>query len=262
MEDKYNETVTIRNDLQNALKNDVLEVFYQPVHCLNDSTITGVEALVRWTNGNEWVSPAKFIPIAETTGQITQVGEQVLKKVIEDIKKYPQLQNMTVAVNFSTKQIIKDNFASNLLSLLTENNIILENFTVEVTESYFQERGVIVSKLIELVDYGLNVAIDDFGTGYSSLSYLTHQPASIIKLDREFTIGAHLLNTKEQKLLDTIIRFCYDLDKSVIVEGVEGEGLIKHLSKFEGIKVQGYFFSKPLPIHSLIDYIENNKIKD
>ena len=262
MEDKYNETVTIRNDLQNALKNDVLEVFYQPVHCLNDSTITGVEALVRWSNGNEWVSPAKFIPIAETTGQITQVGEQVLKKVIEDIKKYPQLQNITVAVNFSTKQIIKDNFASNLLSLLTENNIILENFTVEVTESYFQERGVIVSKLIELVDYGLNVAIDDFGTGYSSLSYLTHQPANIIKLDREFTIGAHLLNTKEQKLLDTIIRFCYDLDKSVIVEGVEGEGLIKHLSKFEGIKVQGYFFSKPLPIHSLIDYIENNKIKD
>ena len=79
--------------------NDVLEVFYQPVHCLNDSTITGVEALVRWSNGNEWVSPAKFIPIAETTGQITQVGEQVLKKVIEDIKKYPQLQNMTVGRN-------------------------------------------------------------------------------------------------------------------------------------------------------------------
>ena len=259
MEDKHNETVTIRNNLQNALKNNALEVFYQPVHRLNENTITGVEALVRWSNGNEWVSPAKFIPIAETTGQIVQVGEQVLNKVIEDIKKYPQLQNMTVAVNFSTKQIIKDDFASNLLSLLTKNNIIFENFTVEVTESSFQEKKAIEKKLIELVDSGLNVAIDDFGAGYSSLSYLTHRPANIIKIDREFTIGAHLVNTKEQKMLDTIIRVCYDLDKKVIVEGVEDEELIKHLSQFEGIKIQGYFFSKPLPIDSLIAYIKNSK---
>lgn len=259
MEDTHNEAVTIRNNLQNAIKNNELEVFYQPVHRLNESMVTGVEALVRWSNGNEWVSPAKFIPIAETTGQIIQVGEQVLNKVIEDIKKYPQLQNMTVAVNFSTKQIIKDNFASNLISLLTKNHITFENFTVEVTESSFQEKKAIEKKLIELVDSGLNVAIDDFGAGYSSLSYLTHQPANIIKIDREFTIGAHLINTKEQKMLDTIIRVCYDLDKKVIVEGVENEKLIKHLSQFEGIKIQGYFFSKPLPIDSLIDYIENNK---
>ena len=257
MEDKHNETVTLRNNLQSALKNNELEVFYQPVHCLTNNVITGVEALVRWRHGDEWISPAKFIPIAETTGQIIQVGEQVLNRVIEDIKKYPQLQNLTVAVNFSTKQIIKDNFSSSLISLLAENNIRYQNFTVEVTESSFQEKTLIEKKLIELVDSGLNVAIDDFGTGYSSLSYLAHQPANIIKIDREFTINANL-NTKEKKLLDTIINVCFDLEKKVIVEGVEDEELIKHLTKFEGIRIQGYFFSKPLPINRLLEYIKNH----
>ncbi|WP_301003344.1 bifunctional diguanylate cyclase/phosphodiesterase [Pseudoalteromonas sp.] len=257
MEDKHNETVTIRNNLQSALKSNELDVFYQPVHCLTNNVITGVEALVRWRHGGEWISPAKFIPIAETTGQIIQVGEQVLNRVIEDIKKYPQLQNLTVAVNFSTKQIIKDNFSRNLLALLAQNNIVYKNFTVEVTESSFQEKASIEKKLIELVDSGINVAIDDFGTGYSSLSYLAHQPANIIKIDREFTIGAHL-NTKEQKLLDTIIKACFDLDKKVIVEGIENEALVKHLSQFEGVRIQGYVFSKPLPINRLLEYIKNH----
>jgi diguanylate cyclase (GGDEF)-like protein len=254
MQDKHNETVTLRNNLQSALKSNELEVFYQPVHCLTNNVITGVEALVRWRHGDEWISPAKFIPIAETTGQIIQVGEQVLNRVIEDINKYPQLQNITVAVNFSTKQIIKDNFPSTLLSLLNENKIKYQNFTVEVTESSFQEKTLIEKKLTELIDSGLNVAIDDFGTGYSSLSYLAHQPANIIKIDREFTINANL-NTKEKKLLDTIINVCFDLEKKVIVEGVEDEELIKHLTKFEGIRIQGYFFSKPLPINKLIEYV-------
>lgn len=257
MEDKHNETVTIRNNLQSALKSYSLDVFYQPVHCLTKNVITGVEALVRWRHGDEWISPTKFIPIAETTGQIIQVGEQVLNRVIEDIKKYPQLQNITVAVNFSTKQIIKDNFSCNLLALLAQNNIVYKNFTVEVTESSFQEKASIEKKLIELVESGINVAIDDFGTGYSSLSYLAHQPANIIKIDREFTIGAHL-NTKEQKLLDTIIKACFDLDKKVIVEGIENQALLKHLSQFKGVRIQGYVFSKPLPISRLLEYIKNH----
>lgn len=256
MDDKHNEIVTIRNNLHIALKNNELEVFYQPIHNLNGNQIIGVEALVRWSCNDEWISPAKFIPVAETTGQIVQVGKQVLDKVLHDIKKYSQLQNITVAVNFSTKQIIKDNFLIDLLYLLTQNNITYNNFTVEVTESSFQEKTSIEKTLRELINSGLNVAIDDFGTGFSSLSYLANQPANIIKIDREFTLGAYK-DTKERKLLDTIIKVCYDLGKKVVVEGVEDEKLITHLSRYKDIRIQGYFFSKPLPVDQLIEYIRD-----
>lgn len=254
MDDKHSEKIIIRNNLHTALKNNELEVFYQPIHNLNGNQIVGVEALVRWCCNGEWISPAKFIPVAETTGQIVQVGKQVLNQVLHDIKKHSQLQNITVAVNFSTKQIIKDNFSIDLLHLLTQNNITYKNFTVEVTESSFQEKTSIEKTLLELINSGLNVAIDDFGTGFSSLSYLANQPANIIKIDREFTLGADK-DTKERKLLDTIIKVCYDLGKKVVVEGVEDEKLITHLSRYKGIRIQGYFFSKPLPIDHLIEYI-------
>ncbi|MEI8666345.1 EAL domain-containing protein [Pseudoalteromonas sp. B28] len=254
MDDKHSEKIIIRNNLHTALKNNELEVFYQPIHNLNGNQIVGVEALVRWCCNGEWISPAKFIPVAETTGQIVQVGKQVLNQVLHDIKKHSQLQNITVAVNFSTKQIIKDNFSIDLLHLLTQNNITYKNFTVEVTESSFQEKTSIEKTLLELINSGLNVAIDDFGTGFSSLSYLANQPANIIKIDREFTLGADK-DTKERKLLDTIIKVCYDLGKKVVVEGVEDEKLITHLSRYKGIRIQGYFFSKPLPVNQLIEYI-------
>ena len=107
---------------------------------------------------------------------------------------------------------------------------------------------------------GINIAIDDFGTGYSSLSSLANQPSNIIKIDREFTFGAEI-PSKEQRLLDTIINACIDLDKAVVVEGVEGRELISYLRKFKEIRIQGYFYSKPLPLEELIEYIHNHKVK-
>lgn len=256
MENIYKETIEIRNNLYKAIQNNELEVFYQPIHCLNNQTITGVEALVRWPQKGGWVSPAKFIPVAETTEQVVRVGELVLNKVISDIKKYPQLQNIIVAVNFSTKHIVKRDFSDNLISLLSQENISFNNFTVEVTESSFQEKAILENTLHNLIELGVNVAIDDFGTGYSSLSSLANQPANIIKIDREFTLGAEE-DSKERRLLDTIITACFDLGKIVVVEGVEDERLINYLAKHKDIRIQGYFFSKPLPIEQLIDYIKN-----
>lgn len=261
LEDKYQETIEIRSDLYKAIKNNELEVFYQPIHSLNNKVITGVEALVRWPRNGGWISPATFIPVAETTEQVVRVGELVLSKVISDIKKSPELQKMIVAVNFSTKHIVKKGFSDNLSSLLLQDDILLKNFTVEVTESSLQEQEVMEETLHKLVGLGLNVAIDDFGTGYSSLSSLAKQPANIIKIDREFTIGAEV-DSKERRLLDTIITACLDLGKKVVVEGVEDERLIDYLSRYEGIRIQGYFFSKPLPISQLIDYIGKNNISE
>ncbi|WP_372762209.1 putative bifunctional diguanylate cyclase/phosphodiesterase [Pseudoalteromonas sp.] len=258
MEDEHNKAVKIRNNLQKAMENNQLEVFYQPIHSLPSNQIVAVESLVRWSVDGHWLSPAIFIPVAESTGQIIQLGEQVLDKVIFDIATTKQLQSLAVAVNFSAKQVQKSAFAKELINLLTINNINRKNFTVEVTESAFLEKTKVENATEQLLAAGLNVAIDDFGAGYSSLSSLAKQPANIIKIDREFTLGAHVAG-KERDLLSTIIQVCLDLNKTVVVEGVENEMLIHYLAKYSELRIQGYYFSKPLPLNEFIDYVNKHE---
>ncbi|WP_370317179.1 putative bifunctional diguanylate cyclase/phosphodiesterase [Pseudoalteromonas sp.] len=260
MEDEYKEAVDIRNALFGAIKDNQFSVFYQPIHKLEDESVVGVEALIRWEHNDKWISPAKFIPIAETTEQIVQIGDLVLQRVISDINRSPALQRIKVAVNFSAKQIIKPDFLNNLIDQIANSAAQFNNFTVEVTESSLQDKSLVSQTLQAAMNKGINIAIDDFGTGYSSLSSLANQPSNIIKIDREFTFGAEI-PSKEQRLLDTIINACIDLDKAVVVEGVEGRELISYLRKYKEIRIQGYFYSKPLPLEELIEYIHNHKVK-
>jgi EAL domain-containing protein (putative c-di-GMP-specific phosphodiesterase class I) len=167
-----------------------LEEKYQPIHSLPDKKVVSVESLVRWKNGNVYISPVIFIPIAEQTGQILEVGKHVLAQVLNDMNNTPELKSITVAVNFSPQQLQQQGFINNLCQLISEKGIEPQRLTIEVTETVMSEKGVIEGVLRELMARGFNVAIDDFGTGYSSLSYLSRQPANIIKVDREFTLGA------------------------------------------------------------------------
>ncbi|WP_462167625.1 EAL domain-containing protein [Pseudoalteromonas sp. GB43] len=260
MEDEYKEAIDIRNALFEAIKYNQFSVFYQPIHKLEDESVVGVEALIRWEHNDKWISPAKFIPIAETTEQIVQIGDLVLQRVISDINRSPSLQKIKVAVNFSAKQIIKPDFLNNLIDQIANSAAQFNNFTLEVTESSLQDKSLVSQTLQAAMNKGINIAIDDFGTGYSSLSSLASQPSNIIKIDREFTFGAEV-PSKEQRLLDTIINACIDLDKAVVVEGVKSRELISYLRKYKGIRIQGYFYSKPLPLEELIEYIHNHKVK-
>ncbi|MBB1371868.1 bifunctional diguanylate cyclase/phosphodiesterase [Pseudoalteromonas sp. SR45-4] len=258
MDESHNSMVTIRSELQKAIKNEALEVYYQPIYNLTTQCIVAVEALVRWKNNGSYISPAVFIPIAEQTGQILQVGEQVLTQVLNDISTIAELQNICVAVNFSPQQIQQRNFTEKLYKLTSEKNIQPKLLTIEVTEMIMSEKGAIEEVLKTLMNKGFNVAIDDFGTGYSSLSYLSRQPANIIKIDREFTIGAELAGQK-RALLEGIINICTQLNKTVVVEGVESPELIGYLSKFNNIRIQGFYYCKPMPLDKLIEYIHSNK---
>ncbi len=256
MDDKHKEIVHIRGELQKALKDGDLEVYYQPIHSLSDNKVISVESLVRWKSNGAYISPAIFIPIAEQTGQILEVGKQVLAQVLKDMSNTAQLKNITVAVNFSPQQLQLQGFVANICQLVSDKCIEPHRLTVEVTETVMSEKGVIEGVLRKLMAKGFNVAIDDFGAGYSSLSYLSRQPANIIKIDREFTIGAEH-EGQERALLEGIIKICTELKKIVVIEGVENAELIAYLSRFSSIRVQGYYYSKPIPLNNLIDYINS-----
>ncbi|WP_417681813.1 putative bifunctional diguanylate cyclase/phosphodiesterase [Pseudidiomarina aquimaris] len=248
----YQQQVRLRNALQIALDRKDFEVYYQPIFNTADHTITGVESLVRWNLDGEFVSPAEFIKIAESTGQIIPLGEQVLDLVLADIQRHPQLQSIKVTVNVSAQQLQRYNFPKFLAERLAFYQVAARNLTLELTEGVFAGETVsTIAALQQLRDMGCHVAIDDFGTGFSSLSYLNRLPADIIKIDRVFTHG--IADDPELfAVVQKIIELCRHLQKRVIVEGIEDEVQLNIFTQLGVERVQGFFFAHPMPIEQLL----------
>ncbi|WP_258808143.1 EAL domain-containing protein [Pseudidiomarina sp. CB1] len=257
MQDSHEQLVAIRTQLQVAMNQDQLEAYYQPIFSAETGRIVSVESLVRWRKDGNFISPALFIPIAEQTGQVIQLGEQMLQKVMRDLSANVELQKLTVAVNVSPHQLARADFVKNLLSQLKGHNLKPEQLTLELTEAVMSAAGQTEERLRELREHGMHVAIDDFGTGFSSLAYLTQQPADIIKVDRTFTLGVEA-EGKQRNLLTKMIEMCKQLDKVVVVEGVETSDQVE-LFKVLGVdRLQGFFLAKPMPLTQLIELIRIN----
>ncbi|MBG22117.1 MAG: GGDEF-domain containing protein [Idiomarinaceae bacterium] len=256
MQTKHERLVEIRTQLQVAMNEERLEAFYQPIYSAETGKIVSVESLVRWRKDGSFISPASFIPIAEQTGQIVQLGQQMLRIVMRDLVQFPELRELTVAVNVSPHQLQRSGFVSDLIKQLKSQAIEPQQLTLELTEAVMSEGGSTQERLRELRKYGLHVAIDDFGTGFSSLAYLTEQPADIIKIDRAFTLGVEK-EGKQRNLLIKMIEMCKQLDKTVVVEGVETAEQVA-LFKAAGVdRLQGFYFAKPMPIDELIKLLSN-----
>ncbi|WP_404401020.1 bifunctional diguanylate cyclase/phosphodiesterase [Idiomarina seosinensis] len=260
MSDQFEKRVRLRNQLQSAMNNDQLEVFYQPIYRASDHKLVSVESLVRWRLNGDFISPADFIPIAEDTGQVMQLGEQVVKKVFKDISENPDLQALTVAINVSPQQFQRGEFGPFLLRQVDNFNLKPGQLTLELTETVELDEGSIEKLLQSLRDKGFHIAIDDFGTGFSSLSYLSRQPADIVKIDRAFTFGIESEGS-DRDLLEAMINMCHKLDKTAVVEGIETESSAEFFSKFSNLRLQGYYFSKPLPVNDLITLIQAHNDK-
>lgn len=248
----YQQQVRLRNALQIALDRKDFRVFYQPIFDAKTQAITGVESLVRWQLDGEFIPPAEFIEIAENTGQIIPLGEQVLDMVLQDISRHPQLRDIKVTVNVSAQQLQRYNFPKFLAERLSFYNVQARNITLELTEGVFAgETASTIATLQQLRDMGCNVAIDDFGTGFSSLSYLNRLPADIIKIDRVFTHG--IADDPELfVVVQKIIELCKQLKKRVIVEGIEDEVQLTIFTELGVERLQGFFFARPMPIEQLI----------
>ncbi|WP_428240861.1 two-component system response regulator [Gynuella sp.] len=234
--------------LRDTLEHDRLEVYFQPQYDLRTRQINGAEALVRMRDKHgQLISPLQFIPLAEETGLINQLGLQVLNKSCLAAKKWADMgHSIRVSVNVAAKQFANINFWDEVATALEATQLPSRLLELELTESalmhdFDKTRGI----LEELSELGLSIAIDDFGTGYSSLSYLKAFPIDVLKIDQSFV--KDMLNDKQsENIVKTIIHLANSLELKLIGEGIEYEQQLQRLLEMGCETGQGYLFSKPI----------------
>lgn len=250
--------IGVERDLRAAFLGGELEVHYQPQFDISTTNISGAEALLRWEHPEKGsVSPAEFIPLAEDTELIVDIGSWVIEKVCEDLSGILDkgLHPGPVSINVSGRQLADVSFTKTVMEPIRKFGIHPGYIQLEVTEtSVAQNRERAVTILQSLREEGVRVAIDDFGTGYSSLSYLQQMPFDVIKIDKSFIdrIGSGLTS---DNICRTIIKMAEQLGKKSIAEGVEEQNQIDFLRRNGCDFVQGFYYSKALPIVVFVDFI-------
>nr|WP_274598101.1 MULTISPECIES: EAL domain-containing protein [unclassified Pseudomonas] len=235
--------------LRGALDRDEFILHFQPKVSLADGSISGLEALLRWNHPElGLVSPADFIPMLEDTGLIIPVGEWVIRKVCETLKRWEDnnLGVVPIAVNLSARQLQVKGLAKIVRHILEEYGIHPALLEFELTESVLMiEPESAVEILREIKSYGIGLSVDDFGTGYSSLAYLKRFPIDTLKIDRMF-IKDITSNHEDAAITRAVIVLAHELDLNVIAEGVETSDQLELLVKHGCDQIQGYLFSKPV----------------
>jgi diguanylate cyclase (GGDEF)-like protein len=235
-------------DLRSALVGDQFYLLYQPIYNLEDLTIVGVEALLRWKHPTEGViQPDEFIPILEQTGQIREVGAWVLTHACEQMATWhARGDTLDVSVNVSGRQLDSDRIVDHIHDAILTSGLDVTSLIIEVTETALMlDVDLSVKRLHAIKDLGVRIAIDDFGTGYSSLGYLRQFPIDCIKIDKSFT-NAMTTSVESQALVKTFIQLGKDLGLKTLAEGVETISQMDLLRASHVAEVQGYLFSHPL----------------
>ncbi len=238
--------------LRKSLENKELEVFYQPVVNARSGSLESFEALLRWNNPElGFVSPAKFIPIAEDARLIRPIGEWVLRTACMEAARWPS--TIRIAVNVSAEQLTDPNFVTTVMSALSQAGLAPHRLELEVTESMFmKDGGQAVAVLDKVLALGVRLALDDFGTGYSSLGYLSRTKFSTIKVDRSFVQGAAKNAPESLAIIRAVVALADSLGMSTTAEGVETEEECRMINELGCKKIQGYLFGRPMPAHEAI----------
>jgi len=233
-------------DLRQAIADEALEVYYQPCVSLADNAITGCEALVRWRHPERgMISPAEFIPIAEETGLINQLGEWVLTTACAEASKWPD--DIKLAVNVSPVQFRSDTLALKIVAALAESGLAASRLELEITEAVLiRDDDAALAILHQLRGIGVRIALDDFGTGYSSLSYLQRFPFDKIKIDRCFVTDIAEANGSSG-IVRAVVNIAAERHMTTTAEGVETREQQELLRALGCSEMQGYLFSRPKP---------------
>ncbi|MFT4746089.1 MAG: diguanylate cyclase (GGDEF)-like protein [Congregibacter sp.] len=238
----------LEQDLRRALKNDEIVPFYQPQICASSGRIVGVEALARWLTGQGGIIPPdEFIPVAEETGLINELGRQILKKGCHQAKQWLDVGSpVRMAINVSAHQFRQLDFTQIVADILKESELPPYLLELELTESVIMsDAEENIARLIELKSLGISLAVDDFGTGYSSLSYLKRFPIDILKIDRSFMCDINSA-PNDIAIVEAILALAESLKLGVIAEGVEYTSQINILQNTKNLLLQGYLFSRPV----------------
>ncbi|MDB2562297.1 EAL domain-containing protein [Sulfurimonas sp.] len=259
MNTKSKSELRLEGELHKALVNDEFFLLYQPQISMYDEKIVGVEALIRWNNKKSGlISPVEFIPIAENNGLILPIGEWIIDQACEQLALWKEtpMQNLTLSINISAKQLLHQNLHSYIRKAITKNEINSSLLELEITESVVMENiNETIEVLMDLKTLGVSIAIDDFGTGYSSLSYLKKLPIDKIKIDREF-----IKDIPEDKddiaITNAIVSLAKALDLVIIAEGPERGEHIDFLKDVKCDIAQGYYYSKPISSKGVEKFLE------
>jgi len=252
----------IESKIKLFVESDAFDLHFQPKVTSDNGQVIGAEALIRWPKGDaSFVGPDVFIPIAEKAGLIQRLGDWVLKTSIQHLASWLKAgvvhDGFKLSINVSSLQLHDEGFSQLLKNYLHEFAIDSKYVELEITESALMyEPQKVMENLEKIHQSGVSVSVDDFGTGYSSLSYLTHMPLSILKIDKSFIdkIGS---GVGGESVIRSIISLSNNLNLKTIAEGVENEQQLQFLREHGCDYIQGYYFSRPLPLSEFENYLNN-----
>ncbi|HEX7055984.1 MAG TPA: EAL domain-containing protein [Bacilli bacterium] len=239
----------IESDLKRAIQRGQFQMYYQPQVNLADGKMIGMEALIRWIHPEKGpISPTQFIPVAEETGMIIQIGEWVIREVCAQQKRWQNegIALLPVAINLSMRQFTQSNIVDVVREALAQNDLSPACIVLEITESMTMNAERATDVLRQFRGVGVGIHLDDFGIGYSSLNYLKRFPLDKIKIDRSF-VRDMLDDENDASIVSTIISLAHHLGLKVIAEGVEKQEQSKFLQEQRCDEVQGFYYSPPVP---------------
>ncbi|HEX2786167.1 MAG TPA: EAL domain-containing protein, partial [Ilumatobacteraceae bacterium] len=253
MQTEISRRIELEFELRLAIENSQFSLVYQPIYNLDDLTLVGVEALLRWKRqSGEVVEPDEFIPILEQTGQILEVGRWVLLEAcLQMADWHARGDTLDISVNVSGRQLDFDHVVEDIHDALESSGLGPEFLIIEVTETALMRNAADTAvRLKAIKELGVRIAVDDFGTGYSSLAYLQQFPVDCLKIDRAFT---HAITTSPESkaLIRTLVQLGRDLGLKTLAEGVETTGEMDHLRDERVDEAQGFLLSKPLDAASI-----------
>lgn len=267
MDEWISRRLAIENGLRHAIKNQELELYYQPIIDFATSKIIGAEALLRWNTPKFTnVYPDEFIPIAEESGLILEIGKWVLQTALEQFVAWQKeltdvIQLQKIAVNISAHQFENPNFLHDVALIMKQTTINPNCLELELVESALVENLETVStRMQNLRDLGVSISIDDFGTGYSSLSYLKKLSFTTLKIDKSFVMDIQN-DIDDKELISAILMIAQTFNFEVVAEGVETHEQYLFLKEKKCTYLQGYYCSKPLPNKQFIQFLRKNSVR-
>ncbi|NLD46244.1 MAG: bifunctional diguanylate cyclase/phosphodiesterase, partial [Clostridiaceae bacterium] len=257
--------IKLTNALYRAIERNELLLYYQPQVSISTKEIVGVEALIRWNNPEfGMVQPSSFVPLAEKTGLINNIGCWVLRTACMQIKKWQSmgLPLLRISVNISVEQFRDRKLIDTVDKVLKQTGFDAKYLELEITESIAVEGEEHVVKVLhQLKELGILISIDDFGMEYSSLGRLKALPIDQLKIDMRFVQNISKGNSKDEVIVRTIIQLAKNLDLNVIVEGIETEEQFRFFEKENCDEIQGYYFYRPMPALELEKILKNRRKK-
>lgn len=253
--------LNMEKNLKNDLKERKLELYYQPKINLNDKTICGFEALMRWTNNGEHIKTSEFIKLAEERGIMDIIGIYAMEEACKQIAiwKSENIKFKSVAVNISPIHIKKNEFICTLTNIMRIYSIERGEIEIEITESPFVEDiNELKEKIKCIVDMGVNVSLGNFGKGYSSLECFLNIPITAVKIDKNILLGQN--KVVNESVIEAITQLCHKIGLKVVAEGVETKDQFERLYDFGCDLAQGYYIAKPMAACHVPEYIENYEI--